>query len=161
MATQTQPNSISNSITISQATNLPVYESCLLVTRHRLLQSQENDLMKICQRITKVDTLPNNIDELKKMVDFYSAVVGVIPLPYQIQILQLKKDVILFYMESLGVAMTKQEAEEMLKKSGLEGVILPPAKEGEPYRISIYRGLLRVKEIKVVDEFLIKHDTQG
>jgi hypothetical protein len=117
--------------------------------------------MKICQRITKVDTLPNNIDELKKMVDFYSAVVGVIPLPYQIQILQLKKDVILFYMESLGVAMTKQEAEEMLKKSGLEGVILPPAKEGEPYRISIYRGLLRVKEIKVVDEFLIKHDTQG
>ncbi len=83
--------------------------------------------------------------------------VGVIPLPLQVQILQLRKSVLLFYMESLGTAMTKEEAEEMLKKSKLEGVILPPARDGEPYRVSVYRGIILVKEIKVVDEYLIRH----
>ncbi len=128
-----------------------------MVTRHRLLEQQESDLNKICGKVTKVDMLPTDINELKKLVDLYNAVVGVIPLPLQVQILQLRKSVLLFYMESLGTAMTKEEAEEMLKKSKLEGVILPPARDGEPYRVSAYKGLILVKNIIVEDEFVIKH----
>jgi len=111
----------------------------------------------ICEKIAKVDMLPTDINQLKKLVDFYDAVIGVVPLPFQIQILQLKKDVILFYMEAIGTTPSRKEAEELLAKSGLNGVILPPAKEGEPYRVSVYKGLLKVKEIKIEDEFLIKH----
>jgi hypothetical protein len=135
----------------------PRYQDCLLVTRHRLLEQQEKDLTEICGKITRIETLPNDINELKKLVDFYDAVVGIIPLPFQAQILQMKKNVILFYMESLGTTKTKAEAEEMLKKTGLEGVILPPAKQGEPYRVSVYKGLIRVKNIVVEDEWVVRH----
>jgi len=161
MATQIQsqvPSSSQSQLGQSQITQPTIkFKDCLLVTRHQLLGKQEEDINRICEKITKITTLPNDINELKKLVDFYDAVLGVVPLPFQVQILQLGKSVILFYMESLGVAQSKSEAEEMLKKSGLEGVILPPAREGEPYRVSAYRGLLRVKEIKVDDEFIIKH----
>jgi len=153
MATQTQIQSRST----SSQTQIPVYESCLLVTRHHLLSQQEADVNTICRKITRVDTLPTDVNQLKKVVDFYDAVVGVIPLPFQVQLLQMKKNVILFYMESLGTTKTKEEAEELLKKSGLDGVILPPAKEGEPYRVSAYKGLILVKNIIVEDEFVIKH----
>ncbi len=156
MATQVPSQSISTS---SQTQSK--FKDCLLVTRHKLMEMQEKDLSQVCERIVKIETLPNDINELKKLTDFYDAVVGVIPLPFQVQLLQMKKNVILFYMESLGVAKSKAEAEDLLKKSGLDGVILPPAREGEPFRVSVYKGLLRVKEIKVEDEFLIKHDTQG
>jgi hypothetical protein len=152
MATQVPSQSTSSQTQVQSK-----FKDCLLVTRHKLLEMQEQDLMTICERIVKIETLPNDINELKKLTDFYDAIIGVIPLPFQVQLLQMKKNVILFYMESLGTTKTKAEAEEMLKKSGLNGVILPPAKEGESYRISVYKGLLRVKEIKVEDEFIIQH----
>jgi hypothetical protein len=136
---------------------IPVYESCLLVSRHKLLQQQEEDLMKICKKVAKVEMLPTDLNELKKLVDWYDAIIGIIPLPLQVQILQLKKPVLLFEMMALGTVKTKEEAEKLLTKSGLEGVILPPAREGEPYRVSVYRGIILVKEIKVVDEYIIRH----
>jgi len=135
------------------------YKDCLLVTRHKLLERQERDLNQICEKLSRVETLPTDINELKKIVDFYDAIIGVIPLPLQVQLLQMRKTVILFYMQSLGTAKSKAEAEEMLKNSSLEGVILPPAREGEFYRVSVYKGLLRVKEIKIEEEFIIKHET--
>jgi hypothetical protein len=122
-----------------------------------LLQSQEEDLKKICQKVTKIETLPVDLNQLKKVVDFYDVVIGVVPLPLQVQILQMKKPVLLFDMISLGTAKSKQEAEELLAKSGKEGVILPPSKEGELYRVSIYRGIIMVKEIKIEQDYIIKH----
>ena len=105
--------------------------------------------------------LPTALDELKKLIDFYDAVVGVIPVPLQLQIIQMKKAVLLsFYMEAVGTTKTKEEAEQLLVhllKSGHDGVILPPAREGEPYRVSVYRGIVRIKEIKIVDEYMIQH----
>jgi len=99
--------------------------------------------------------LPTNPLELKTVVSGFDAIVGVVPLPLQVQLLQFNKAVLLFYMEALATAGSKQEAEELL--SGREGVILPPAKEGEPFRITIYRGIVRVKEIKVEDEWVVQH----
>jgi len=145
----------------SQSTNQSVgqikYKGCLLVTRHRLLELQQNDLNKICEKITRIETLPNDLNELKKVADFYDAIIGIVPLPIQVQLLQLRKDVLLFYMESLGTAKTKEEAQQLLVKSGHEGVILPPAREGEPYRVSVYHGIVRIKEIKIIDEHIIQH----
>jgi hypothetical protein len=138
-------------------TQLIQYKDCLLVSRHALLTTQEEDLHKICQKITKVDSLPTDPIELRKLIDYYDAVVGVIPLIFQVQLLQMKKAVLLFYMESVGTAKSKAESEELLKKSGMEGVILPPAKEGEPYRVSIYRGIVMIKEIKIEQDFITKH----
>jgi len=149
---QTQvPNQSTNQSTTGQ------YEDCLLVTRHRLLPTQEEDLSKLCKKITKVEMLPNNIDELKKLVDFYDAVIGIVPLPLQVQILQLRKSVLLFEMVAIGTTKTKEEAQDLLVKSGRDGVILPPAKDGEPYRVSIYKGIKLVKKIVVEDEFIIQH----
>jgi hypothetical protein len=133
------------------------FQNCLLVTRHELLRMQQEDLATVCININKIDTLPNNIDELKKLTTQYDCIVGVIPLPFQVQLLQLHKSVLLFYMESLGTTNSRQEAEELLKKSKLEGVILPPAKNGEPYRVSAYKGLIRVKNIVVEDEWVVQH----
>jgi len=113
--------------------------------------------MKICRRVTKVEMLPTDLNELKKLVDFYDAVIGIIPLPLQVQILQMKKPVLLFEMIAIGTAKTKEEAEGLLAKSGKQGVILPPTRDGESYRISAYRGIILVKEIKVTDEPIIQH----
>jgi len=140
--------------TMNQSTQ---YKNCLLVTRHRLLKSQEDDLTKLCKKITKIEALPNDVEELKKTVDNYDAVVGVIPLLFQVQLIQLKKSVLVFYMESLGTAKSKAEADDLLAKSGGEGIILPPSKEGEPYRVSVYRGINKVKIIVVEEEVIIQH----
>jgi len=133
------------------------FQHCLLVSRHVLLTGQDEDLKKICQKITKVDSLPTDAIELRKLIDYYDAVVGVFPLSLQLQILQMKRAVLTFEMESLGTAGVKKDAEELLLKSGREGVILPPAKDGEPYRVSVYKGIRLIKEIKVVDALIIEH----
>jgi len=148
---QTQPSQPTASQT------QPKFQNCLLVTRHQPLRTQQEDLATVCVNINKTDTLPNNIDELKKLVEPYDCIIGVVPLPFQVQLLQLRKTVLLFYMESIGTVATKEEAQQLLAKSGLEGVILPPVKEGEPYRISVYKGILRVKNIIVDDEPIIRH----
>jgi hypothetical protein len=139
----------------SSQTQIPVYESCLLVSRHKLLPTQESDVNKICKKITKADMLPTSTNELKKFVDPYDAIIGVVPLVIQVQLLQWRKEVLLFYMEAIGTVASRAEAEQLL--GGRDGVILPPAKDGEPYRVSIYKGLLRVKNIIVDDEFIIQH----
>jgi len=101
--------------------------------------------------------LPTDLNELKKTVDYYDAVIGIVPLPLQVQILQMKKPVLLFEMVAIGTTKTKEEAQDLLVKSGRDGVILPPAKDGEPYRVSIYKGINLVKKIVVEDEFIIQH----
>ena len=146
--TQTQPQ--------TQA-QIPRYENCLLVTRHKLLEQQEEDLMKICNKVSRVEMLPVDLNELKRTVDFYDAVIGIVPLPLQVQILQMKKPVLLFEMIAIGTAKTHEEAEEMLAKTGKQGIILPPVRSGEPFRVSVYKGVILVKEIKVVDEPIIQH----
>ena len=153
MATQ-----VPNQSTSSQTQAQTPYENCLLVTRHQLLSQQEADINTICRKITRVDTLPTDLNQLKKVVDFYDAVIGIVPLPIQTQILQIRKDVLLFYMESLGTTGTEEEAQQLLAKAGAgQGVILPPAKKGEPFRVTVYKGIIKVKKIVVEDEFIIKH----
>ena len=66
------------------------FNSCLLVTRHRLLQLQEEDIEKICKEVFLTHELPNDPNELKKYVDSHDAVIGSFPLHLQVQVLQFK-----------------------------------------------------------------------
>ncbi len=130
--------------TISQTqVQTPVYENCLLVTRHQLLSQQETDVNTLCRKITRVDTLPTDLNQLKKVLDPYDAVIGIVPLPIQTQILQIRKDVLLFYMESLGTTGTEEEAQQLLAKVGGQGSFyLLPRKENRSVLPSI-RELLK------------------
>jgi len=62
-------------------------------------------------------------------------------------------------MTSLGVASTEDEANKIASQYPFRTVIIPPTKYGEKYRISRYDGLKIIKDIKVIDEWLIQHQT--
>ena len=139
---------------------MPVSETistCLVVTRHKLLPVQEEDVKHICQQIAVHPELPTDLQQLKNFVKPYDAIIGVLPLTLQIQLIQSGKKFITFAMTSLGVSETKEEAERKTTQYPGRTAILYPSKEGEKYRITLYEGLKLVKEIKVVDEWIIQH----
>jgi len=133
------------------------FNLCLIVSRHQLLKVQEEDIKNICSQYVITPELPTDSQQLRRAVEQYDAVVGVFPMQLQLQILQSGKALITFVMKSLGTADTKQEAEQ--KASQYQGMtaILAPSKEGEKYRVTLYQGLKLIKEIKVVDEWLVRH----
>ena len=135
------------------------YNLCLIVSRHQLLKTQKEDIENICSQYYIIPDLPTNPEQLKQMIKPYDAVVGVIPLPMQIQIIQNRKALITFVMESLGTTDNKQEAEQKASQYEGRSVILPPSKEGEKYRVTVYEGLKIVREIKIVDEWIVQHQS--
>jgi hypothetical protein len=133
------------------------YNLCLIISRHELLPAQEEDLRFICQQITIKAEMPTDSKQLKELVNPYDAVIGVMPLPLQIQILQNSKTLITFAMKSVGITANKEEAERKASEYQGRTAILPPSKEGEKYRVTLYEGLKMIKEIKVIDEWLVQH----
>jgi len=79
------------------------------------------------------------------------------PINLQIQIIQSKKKLVTFVMISLGVFGTKEEAEKKASQYPGRTAILSPSKAGEQYRVTLYQGLKELKEIKVIDEWLVQH----
>jgi len=136
------------------------FNSCLIVTRHELLQLQEEDIEKICKEVFLTHELPNDPNELKKYVDSHDAVIGSFPLHLQVQVLQFKKALVIFMMKSIGTTDNKEDAEYLATKYPGRSVVLPPSKEGEKFRVMIYEGLKQIKEIKVVDEWIVQHEVQ-
>jgi len=136
------------------------YENCLVVTRHRLLELQDEDIHKICKEVFLTHELPNNVNELGKYINSHDAVIGSFPLPLQVQILQNGKALVVFVMRSIGVVDTKEDAEYLVTKYPGRSAVLPPSKEGEKYRVVVYEGMKLVKEIKVVDEWIVQHEVQ-
>ena len=133
------------------------FNSCLVVTRHRTTELQDEDIHKICKEVFLTHELPNDIDELKKYINSHDAVIGSFPLYLQVQILQLNKTPITFVMRLIGVTENKKDAEYLATKYPGRSAILPPSKEGEKYRVVVYEGLKQIKEIKVVDEWVVQH----
>jgi len=134
------------------------FDRCLIVTRHRRLEAQDKDIDKICKQTGITPELPNDPDELMRLVRSYDAIIGVIPLHLQVQILQLNKTLITFVMRSIGVMDNKKDAEYLATKYPGRSAVLPPSKEGEKYRVVVYEGMKLVKEIKVVDEWIIQYE---
>ena len=135
------------------------YGSCLVITRHQLLQTQQKDIETICEQITIKPELPNDQNQIRQFIQPYDAIIATLPINLQIQILQNKKALVTFVMESLGVADDKQQAEEKASKYPDRAVILTPSKPGEKFRITLYKGLKLIREIKIIDEWLIQHSS--
>jgi len=134
------------------------FNSCLVVTRHRTTELQDEDIRKICKEVFLTHELPNDPNELKKYVDSHDAVIGSFPLHLQVQVLQFKKALVIFVMRSIGTTDNKEDAEYLATKYPGRSAILPPSKEGEKYRVVVYEGLKQIKEIKVVDEWVVQHE---
>jgi len=133
------------------------YGLCLVISRHEMLEVQKKDVETICDQVMIIPELPVDINMLKQTIQPYDAIIGVFPLNLQIQIIQNKKILITFVMTSLGVFSTKEEAEQKASQYPGRVAILPPSKEGEKYRATRYDGLKLVKDIKVIDDWLIQH----
>ena len=135
------------------------YNLCLIVSRHQLTQVQQKDVESICNQYVIEPELPNDQNHFKRFIQPYDAIIGVLPLNLQIQILQNKKAYITFVMKSLGVFENKQDAEQKASQYPNRAVILAPSKEGEKFRVTLYEGIKLIREIKVVDEWLIQHQS--
>jgi len=135
------------------------YNSCLLVTRHKLLPLQENDIQNICKDVHLTYELETDQRKLLEHIKPYDAIIGVIPLPLQVQILGNGKALIIFAMRSIGTVDSKEDAEYLASKYPERATILPPSREGEKYRVVLYEGLKKIKEIKVIDEWIVQHQS--
>ena len=133
------------------------FNLCLVVNRHKLLEIQKKDVETLCKRFTIVPELPNDASQLRQAIQQYDVIIGVLPLNLQIQILQNKKVYMTFVMTSLGVADNEEEANKIASQYPDRTVILYPAKQGEKYRVTRYDGLKILKEIKIVDEWILQH----
>ena len=133
------------------------YKTCLVISRHELLESQRKDIESVCGQITVKPELPVDASKLSQFVDSFDAVVGSFPISLQLEILKNKKALIVFMMRSLGVYDSEGEAKEMESKYKGMAVVLTPSKPGEKYRVLVYEGIKLIKEIKVIDEWLVRH----
>jgi len=122
-----------------------------------MLEIQKRDIETICEQFVIEPELPTNPQQLKEFIKQYDAVIGVFPIQLQLQILQSGKAVIVFIMESLGVTDAKDKAEKKALQYPDRTAILAPSKEGEKYRMVLYKGMKLIKDIKVVDEWLVQH----
>ena len=131
--------------------------SCLVVSRHEILISQKRDIENICSKVEIIPELPTNKDQLKEVIGQYDVVIGSFPLSLQIDILQNKKTLIMFAMKSLGTADSEEEANKIASRYPDRSAILTPSKGSEKFRVVLYEGLKMIKEIKVVDEWVVNH----
>jgi len=135
------------------------FGSCLVITRHELLESQRKDIEDICRQIVVKPELPVDASKLSQFIDPFDAVIGTFPISLQLEILKNKKALITFVMKSLGVADDEKGARELASKYENMTVVLTPSKPGEKYRVLLYEGIKRIVEIKVVDEWVIRHSS--
>jgi len=133
------------------------FNSCLVVTTQRLLEAQEEDIHRVCKEAHLTRELPNEPNELWKYIGSHDAVIGIFPLYLQVQILQYNKALIIFVMKPIGIIDNKEDAEYLTTKYPGRSAILPPSKEGEKFRVVVYEGMKLVKEIKVIDEWIVQH----
>ena len=121
------------------------FERCLVVTRHQLLQLQERDISSICQTYTIVPEFPQNPQEQRQLVEGYNVVIGTLPINLIQSVQNLGRTYITFTMRSLGT-YTAQDVNNVINRYGQDRVaVLPPSRQGEPYRLTLYQGLKAVR----------------
>lgn len=135
------------------------YNKCLVVTRHKLLPVQEQDIYKICMRVDATPNLPTTEPQLKQELEGYDAVIGSLPLTLQVMIYQDGVTPIILAMESKGVFTTEQEALKEADKYNGRAIVLPPTPNdaSKLWRVTAYVGLLRIRKIDIDEDYIIKH----
>jgi len=134
------------------------FKTCLIVSRHQLLQLQQTDIQTICEQYTITPEFPQSPQEQKTLLQNYDAVIGVLPVNLIQAVQNAGKTFITFNMKSLGTVKTQEEVDKLVNKYGNDRVaVLAPSKEGEPYRVTLYTGLKAIRII--VDETpIITHE---
>jgi hypothetical protein len=136
-----------------------MFQRCLVVSRHQLLQLQQADISTICKEVITVPELPTEPAKLKQEITKYNAdiVIGSLPINI-IQMLQNNNIIyITFNMESLGTYRTQEEVSKLISQYGEERVtVLTPNKPGELYRVMVYTGLKQIR-ITVEETIIISH----
>ena len=133
------------------------FSKCLVVSRHKLLPVQEEDVKGVCQEVVQVPELPTEPRALIETIKPYEVIIGTLPLPLIVQVLQAGKKFIAFTMKSLGTYKTEEEAKQVETKYPGRVAILKPSKPEEPYRVTLYTGLTLYTEVKIVSEPLVTH----
>ncbi len=135
------------------------YNKCLLVSRHKLLPIQEEDIREICKEINVIQNLPTTEPQLRQSLQGYDAVIGSLPLTLQVMIYNDGVVPIIMAMESKGVFTTEQEAIAEADKYNGRAIVLPPSPNdtNKLWRITVYVGLLRILKIDIDEDYIIKH----
>ena len=124
----------------------------VLVTRHRLLPSQEADVNRYFTVVAKYEQLPSNprevmalASELKsKGVDY--VITTVLP-PQLLQALERGGlTVVVMKMDAIAT-VPKEEAEKLVAEKPDRRVALPGRSPEEPYRVVEYKGLYKVRVV--------------
>ncbi|MFP3203646.1 MAG: hypothetical protein RXR43_15995 [Sulfolobus sp.] len=133
------------------------FNRCLVVSRHQLLQLQQQDINEVCQEITITPELPTEPAKLKEIVSGYDAIIGSLPINI-IQLIQNSGKVyITFNMKSLGVYSDKGEVDKLVSQYGEDRVaVLTPSKPSEPYRVTLYMGLKQIR-VTIEETTIIEH----
>lgn len=125
------------------------FGKCLVVSRHKLLPAQEEDVKAVCGEVVQVPELPTEQKALVEAISPYEAVIGTLPITLIAQVLQAKKTFIMFSMKSLGTFQSQEEVKSLEQKYPGRVAILP-GKPGEPTRATLYQGLALVQKIEIV-----------
>ncbi len=135
-----------------------IFDKCLVVSRHKLLPLQQKDVEQVCRDIVQVPELPTDPNQLRQVIQGYDAVIGSLP-PNLIQAIQNSNvEYVTFSMKSLGVYHSEDEARRVVSRFGADRVaMLSPSRPGDPYRVTMYQGLKKVR-IVMEEEPIIVHE---
>jgi len=131
----------------------------ILVGRHSLLESQVKTLyeaeIEIIGQVSQVPTEPQKLQEFineLKQKGVKALVVQALPLHLIAQLLQ-HFEIYIFKMEAIAVSESLEEAKKIMELKPTHRIILPSrVGEKESYRVLEFKGLFKIKEIKVVEE---------
>ena len=132
---------------------------CLVVSRHKLLPAQEQDIQKICgNSFVQVPEIPTDPKQLQDFVKPYNKIIGTFPTNLIDPLTKTGKEVDIFEMRNLGTYSNPEEAKNVADKYPGFTVVLQGNKPGEPSRVVFYEGISRVKRVVIEKEKVITHD---
>jgi hypothetical protein len=111
----------------------------------------------MCNQCNLLPELPDSINEFRRIIKPHNAIIGVIPLEYQVIALKDGKTVIVIEMDTIGCLYNKKDAIIIASQYPGVSVVLSPSEEGGKHKVMLYKGMKLIKEVKVVDEWVVQH----
>ena len=135
----------------------------VLVTRHSLLPSQEDAILKAGFKIVEiVPQVPSEISELikwcreQKQKGVEAIVTTALPIHLIPPILSAGLRLFVFKMNSIATVYSREEAERIKNEKQTHRIVLE-GRLGEKatFRIVEFVGLYEIKEVKIVEELVV------
>ena len=135
-------------------------KNCLVVSRHKLLPAQEQDIREICgdDNFVQVSEIPTDLKQLQNFVEPFYKIIGTFPTNLIDPLTKTGKEVYIFEMRNLGTYSNPEEAKKVADQYPDFAVVLQGNKPGEPSRVVFYEGISRVKRVVIEKEKVITHD---